>query len=181
MFKYLFITSSIILLGVILCFVFYFNQRVIDINNKFEPINTLFTDEDLTSSCVITGDWNEYINKPIKIMRYGYPYEVLFAISSSQFIKKIELLNLHIQYDSLTCVVKNFRTEIKKSGENMNKYYIIIQNFPILHDVGKIVKLKYKVKIIFKDRIIEKELEAEFKATRGIEKSYRIIDMYMGV
>ena len=182
MLKYLFICATALLLIIVLWSLFYWNQRVVYVKKEFKRVNTEVSIENLKFNCCINGEWKTFLDSPISVDNYGEPYEVMFSISYPEKIEHIELLKLSIHYESSSFTCKTFHVIYDHSKYNEQyKNYLSIANFPIAHETGKTVKLKYRLKLFFKDKTIEKDLEAEFKATRTIEKGYKILDMYMGI
>lgn len=181
-FKHVLILTNILLLITVLCFTFYWRERIVYIRNEFEKVKTSTINDKLEVYCTIYGDWKEYINCPISVHTFGQPYKLLISVTSFEEIKKVELLEVSVHYQSPNFVCKYFSSFSEKHKiYDKHKYYLTIKKFPIVHEAGQTIKVKYKLKITLKDRITEKDFEDEFKATRKIEKSYIVIDHIMSV
>lgn len=163
---------------IILGFIFYLNQRITYISYSFQEQAAAETNGNIKLHCMIPGNWRQKLKQPMHVSTYGAPYELLISAKSNKKILKIELVDLSIQYDSCICSLQNCKKRISKYSKDRN-YYISIKDFPVTHNTGEKIKLKYKVKITFPDCIKEKEQETEFIAIKEIERSYIILDGIM--
>jgi len=182
MFRIICLLVSFLLIIIFLLVFFYFEQRIVYIDNFFEGIDAKSKYDNISYDSTIVGDWSTVIDSPITISTYGAPYKLLLSITSTDEIDNILLLDLSIQYSSSTCFLKNFNVNystLKAPGNY--EYYLSVKDIPIVHENGKTFKLKYKLRLIINEKVFEKEIETEFKAKNKFKKSYKIIDMYMGV
>lgn len=163
------------MVGFIICIKLYLLSRYIDINMTFEHLSPRISDGNMSYFCRMDYGWKTYNkNTPVSITSNVNPCRVFISVSSKAKILNAELIGLSLNYGETIYEVNKYQIEGSSNAEK-NKYYLEIMKIPVPFEDGKIIKVKYKIKVI------EKELEAKFKCVRKLETGHKIIQTMMGV
>jgi len=160
---------------------FYHTQRTVNISNEFCRVSRApDIDGAFRIQCNIVSDWRCLSGEPIRVMVYGAPYEILLSATAREQIRKFELLGLTIYSKEMVSEIKARSCEVGPWHERGEAAaYLKVKDVHVPHQPGLRVKIRYKVRLELETRTIEQECESEFSAETKVEKSFRIIDMWL--
>lgn len=164
-----------IIIGFIIFVKIYLLSQYIHIDKKFEPTVSKYNDFDINCYCRIDYyGWKTFHqNTPISVSENTNPCKIFIAVNSKNHIVKVELTEISLDYGDIIYEVKQYQLK-KQENQEENDHYIDIANIPVPFEDGKIIKVKYKIRVTLKNKVIEKEIEAKFKCIMKIESGFKL-------
>ena len=165
------IKMLLILIGLVFCIKLYILSIYIHISKRFEPIYEYKDNDIVLVSRIDHSGWKSF-KAPVSTSTTCNPCKLFICVTAKDIIKA-ELLDLSLGYGKTIYDIKQYQIKVEKD-EKENDYYMDIVKIPIPFEDGRTLKVKYKIKVIFKNKVIEKEIEAKFKCIMKVESGFKL-------